>query len=185
MDSRLAESFVNRDDHRVLGRRLHDFCLYDALFLSIDQNPIWTRSRDVRMEDLRQAVIVCSTPPEVLLRARRPLGWWRTQRWLYATRKAKLVDEFAKFTAYIADFDSRPVFWEDDQKGESLRAPWVLSTLVFLEDHTNMTEREILTAPLGKMLWKAAALAEQLGLSRDDIMTEEEENAMKQMGIEV
>ncbi len=182
MDCRLAESFVNRDDHIVLGRRLHDFCLSDVLFLSIDDNPIWVRGKAATLDDLRSAVVICSTPPAKLRRARFPrLSRW----WMWQTRKVKFADELHRFADYVEDFDQRPKFWSDEGEREGLRAPWVLSTLVFLEDHTNMSEDQILTAPLGWTLWKAAALAEQLGLSRDEIMTEEEEKAMEEMGVKV
>lgn len=183
MDRRLAESYVNRDDHRVLGVRLHPYCLYDVFFLTLDQNPLLLGGKEVTTTDLQSAVVICSTPPERLLAARRIT--WRKRLWMRLVRRfANWEAELLKFMAYREDFDSRPVFWQGDEGG-SMRAPWVLSISAFLEDHSNMTEREIMTAPLGKMLWKSAALAEQLGVTKSELMSEEEEEAIKEMGIDI
>lgn len=181
MDSRFAESWVNRDDHVVFGRRLHDYCLYDAFFLAIDENPLHLRHRDVTRADLFMAAYICSTPPARLLKGCRPsplaTHWWR-----WRMRRRSLVLEVKRFEAYVSDFDARPVFWGGGG-GEPLKAPWVLSIATLLEAHTNATESQIMTMPVGKALWKAAAIAEQNGMTKDDIMSSEEEAAMKEMGM--
>ena len=86
-----------------------------------------------------------------------------------------MATEIARWIGYRQDYDARPKFWHEETEGTGLRAPWILSIASFLEEHSNMTEREVMTAPLGLMLWKSAALAEQLGMTRSDIMTEKEE----------
>lgn len=186
MDSRLAESFVNRDDHVVLGRKLHDFCLYDVFLLALDGNPLYLKHRKVEKDDLLAAVSICSSDPERFMRVRTQGLWAKLKDavWKWKWRRRSIALELRKWEAYVDDFDARPVFWEGEG-GEPMKAPWVLSVLTFLEDHTNMGEREIMTAPLGKMLWKSASLAEQLGMSKSQIMTEEEEEALKEMGVEL
>jgi hypothetical protein len=184
MDNRYLEAVVNKQ-HVILGRKLHPYCLYDMLILTIAENPLVTRSRAIGLPDLRQAVIVCSTPYQRFLEARSPIGkvpltWWR-----FVSRNPKTDEELAKFIAYLEDFSARPTFWEDDGGGGpgGLRAPWILKMAAFIECYSNMREEEVMTAPLGKMFWKSAALAELLGMSKSELQTEEEEAAMKEMGL--
>jgi hypothetical protein len=179
VDSRFAESLVNRDDHRVLGVRLHPYCFYDAMFLELAESPLLLKHRNVVLADLYAAVGICSAQPEVLLRG-ETRSFSRLRRW--RMRRMNLEAEVAKFIVYVKDYDARPVFWEGEgEGGGSLRAPWILSIATFLENHSNMKEREIMTAPIGKMLWKSAALAEQMGLTKSQLMTEEEEAAIAEL----
>lgn len=181
MQSAYFEALVNRR-HRVLGRVLHDFCLYDILFLTLAENPIWLEHREPTLADLEEAVVICSLPPERFLRAEAAPRTWRERfdlRW-WKLRNAGLgsagaAAALADFQIYLADFFSPPATWEDEAgEARRLKAPWIQSLAVFLEAHTNMTEREIMTAPVGLMLWKAETLGERLGVSAGEIMSEEE-----------
>lgn len=175
MQAAFVEAVVNRG-HRVLGRRLHDFCLYDAIALSLADNPLWTGG-DTALTDLEQAVLICSLPPERFLRAQlAPRNWIeRLGRWLWKRTNRRRIHalERGSWNAYIEDFYALPDYW-DCADGKPLRAPWLYGTAVFLEKNTNMTEREICTAPIGKMFWKAAILAERLGIAAAELMTDEE-----------
>jgi hypothetical protein len=199
MQTAYFEAVVNRR-HRVLGRKLHDFCLYDALFLSLAGNPLWTGERDPDLADLQEAALICSSPPDRLLRAelsprnlveRFSCAIWQIRCSNLCDLPQRFADELAAFVAYIDDFYSVPKLWEGDQKGRPLRAPWILALACYIEMHSNMQEREIMTAPLGAMLWKAQAIAERRGENVSEIMTQDEieigreqQEAMRQSGEE-
>jgi hypothetical protein len=170
MQTAFLEAVVNRVDHRVLGRRLDAFCLYHALFLTIAANPLWVGGRAATLADLQEAVLICSLPPERFLSAR--LGP-QTIREAFASR-SDLAAELALFTSFVSDFHSLPEHWSASGKGKSLRAPWILSLACYIEAHSNMTEREIMTAPIGLMHWKAEAIAERRGENVSDLMTDDE-----------
>ena len=183
MQTAFLESLVNRR-HTVLGRALHDFCLYDALFLEIAENPLWLGGRAPTIEDLIEAVNICSLPPERLLQAEPgPRTWREALRhfwWLRGNVRADNRDrdfferELVKFAAFIADSNAAPKMWDAQSGGRTIRAPWILSIANYVEMHSNMSEREIFTAPLGKILWKAEAIAERKGEALAEMMTQEE-----------
>ena len=170
---------MNRDDWIVYGRRLHPFCLYDLFFLALDQNAAYFGESPTQ-EDLLAAVLVCSSRYEDLQAGRYSLKGWRKSLWVKAASLMNFKLELLKFKAYLADFDSRPEFWESTES-QSCRAPGILSIATFIERETNMTEREIMTAPIGKMFWKSAALGELSGLSGSQIVTPEEAAFIKEM----
>lgn len=180
MQAAFIEAVVNRD-HRVLGRKLHDFCILDAIALSVAGNPIWIGGK-VGMEHLQQAVLICALDHGRFLRAR--LGpqnrweWfarilWKRQNRL-RERDGLLPWHLALWDAYVADFYASPEFFEPDEEGERLCAPELFSMACFIEDHSNMTTQEIMTAPIGLMMWKSATLAERLGIAGAKMMSEEQ-----------
>ena len=177
MQDSFSEAWINRTDHVVYGRKLNPFCLLHLLFLSLDRNAAYF-GKEPTIDSLISAVLVCSSKPEDLSAGRHTLQGWRKKVWLYGALLQNFDAELAKFRSYIADFDSKPEFWQSDDGG-SLRAPAILSIATYLEMKTNMTEREIYTAPIGKMYWKSAAIAEMEGNSRAEIMTDEEAEFLK------
>lgn len=183
MDSRYLESVINRDgQHVVLGRRLHPYCLNDILLLTADNNPIVCGEGSPDWGHLVVAVLVCSTPAAEFISPRLGGVWrWLYVVWLTWRYKRHLAREAAKFAAYVDDYFQPPEFWTSDE-GRTSRAPWILSVAAFIEDHSNMTEAEIMTAPAGKMLWKSAALAEHQG-SETEIVSETDQQAMKELGL--
>ena len=179
MDERFTEAWVNRDDWIVYGRRLHPFCLYDLFFLALDQNAAYFGDSPTQ-EDLLAAVLVCSSKYEDLQAGRVSLKGFRRTYWMHKCKRVSFVQELLKFRAYLKDFDSRPQFWES-ASGESMRAPALLSVATFLELKTNMTESEIWTAPIGKMFWKSAAIAEIEGVTSSQIVTPDEAKFIDEM----
>ena len=171
MQKSFAEALINRDDHTCYGRKLHDFCLYDLLFLALDQNAAYFGT-DPTQEDLLAAVLICSSDPKDLLRGRHSIEGWRKKWFIRKAMFTTFAQELAKFKSYIADFDQRPEFFTDGN-GSSLKAPSVLSVAGFIEKHSNMTHHEIMSAPIGLMFWKSAAIAEFEGLTTAEIMTQE------------
>lgn len=182
MDARYLEAVVNEDgQHVVLGRRLHPFCFSDIQFLEIDDNPLWFNHRKISWGDLFNATLVCATEPDV---CGVPWSLWsrcKMTLWvLWGRRRYSLQAEVDKFAAYVKDYYTRPRIWASDE-GKTVKAPWLLSIAVYIEAHSNLSERQIMRAPAGKMLWKYAAIAEVLHGA--DVMSEEEENAFKELGI--
>lgn len=182
MQAAFFEAVVNRE-HTVFGRRLHDLCLYDALFLSLLENPLWVGGMPT-VADFEEAVLVCSLPPERFTRAQlAPQTTWEKvtrSAWRRRNRRRNLSAEFAAWQNYVADFLSEPETWEGEGKGGTAKAPWILSLATAIEQKSNMTWREIMTAPIGVMLWKAAAIAEVEGNGPDMMTAEEIEMAAEQ-----
>lgn len=193
MDERFRESWFNRD-HVVLGRRLHPFCLYDALILSEFQSPFIADQKDkptvFTLEDLQTAVLVCSSAPEVFLNARLIRSRWDALRmWWFGVKSHRVCPTQAAFRhqgklfgAYLRDFSSPPEFWEDEDGTGVARLPWILSNAVHLLRTTHMTREEIWRLPLGQVFWYSATIAIQMGTTKAELMTPEEEAAMAELG---
>lgn len=183
MQAAFFEAVVNRE-HTVLGRRLHALCLFDALFLTLLRNALWVGEMPT-LADLEEAVLVCSLPPERFESAKlAPQSTWEKvtrSLWRRRNRRRNFVHELRLWNAYVADFLSEPATWEGgDAKGGTAKAPWILSLATAMELKTNMSEREIMTAPIGKMLWKSAAIAEVEGNGPDLMTADEIEMAAEQ-----
>ena len=180
MQEAFAEAWINRDDHKVYGRRLYPFCLQHLLFLVIDHNGAYF-GKDPSRDDLIKAVLICSSKPEDLQAGRHTLDGLRKKHFIYAAMYRNHDAELAKWRSYLADYDSKPEFWEAKASSEGLRAPSILSLATYLEMKTNMTESEIMNAPIGKMFWKSAAITELEGGSSSQIVTDEEAEMIKVM----
>ena len=175
MQTAFIESIVNLR-HTVLGISMHDLCLYDAISLTVAGNPLWVGGT-ARMEDLQQAALICNLPPGRFLSGTLDPRTWpeRLSRmlWKKRNRRRAFHTHLALWDAYVADFNAIPEYWTCED-GKSFKAPWLYSMACFIEQNSNMVEREILTAPIGKMFWKAATIAERLGISAAELITEEE-----------
>lgn len=186
MDPRYLEAVVNEDAHKVLGRRLHPFCFYDALILEIDENPLWMGHRDVTWGDLFNAALICSSDPEMFLVPSRMRGFWRWIRnslWVsWGRRRYKLTAEVEKFRAYIKDFYSKPHMWSSSDSKRS-GAPWILSVASYIECHSNLTEEQVMRAPIGKMMWKYGTIAEMLHGA--EMVSDEEQAGIKALGLKI
>lgn len=189
MDQRFYEAWFNAE-HSVLGRRLHPFCLNDALILSLAESPFLLGSdASIRygLTDLQLAVKICSTPAGIFLNARLDREWFvglRSAWWTTQCKRMDFSEQCQRFVNYIDDFNSAPETWhDDDDAGDGkLRAPWVLANAVFLIRHTTFTPEQVWTMPLGMSLWYCATLSEQLG-SKIQIVSEEESEGMKELGL--
>ena len=182
MQKEFAEAWLNRDDHKVYGRRLKPFCLRHLFYMALFQNATYLANSDDRSA-LLQAVLICSSSHEDLEKGRLSLTGWRQSLWIRGCFMWDNRIELAKWKAYIADFDARPEFWQGEEGGGA-RAPGVLAVATFIEQHSNMMEKEIMEAPIGKMFWKSATIAELNGLSSAQLITDEESEFMKEMEAE-
>lgn len=189
MDQRFYEAWFNTE-HQVLGRRLHPFCLNDALILSLAESPflLGTGSEiHYGLTDLQMAVKICSTPARTFLNARLDREWFgglRAALWTSQCKRMEFSEQCQRFVSYIDDFNSPPLTWHDDgDAGDGkLRAPWVLANACFLIRQTTFTPDEVWTMPLGMSLWYCATISEQLG-SKIQLMSEEEAEGLKQLDL--
>ncbi len=189
MDQSFYEAWFNAD-HKVLGRRLHPFCLNDALVLSLAESPFMLgKEPGVRYDlpALQLAVQVCSTPADVFLQARFDRSWPQkltTFGWTLWCRRQDFHTSCQQFLTYIDDYYAVPEVWqnESDSPGDKLHAPWILGNAVFLMRNTTLSSDEIWTMPIGKALWITATLSEQLG-APIQIVSEEEQAGMAALGL--
>jgi hypothetical protein len=189
VDQKFCEAWFNTQ-HTVLGRKLHPFCLEDALILSLAESPFLLGTESsVRygLTDLQMAVKICSTPSEVFLNARLDKAWFSSLRsawWTSQCKRMNFEEQCQRFVTYIDDFNSAPETWhdEDDAGDGKLRAPWVLANAVFLIRHTTFTPKQVWTMPLGMALWYCATLSEQLG-SKIQLLSEEEQKGIEALGL--
>jgi hypothetical protein len=193
LDTRFYEAWINTE-HRVLGRKLHPFCLEDALILSLSDSPFLLGTEaglTYDLEDLQLAATVCSLPGEVFLQARFNRSWQqRLRTWVWSGKwqrrcatEAGLAEECQKFVTYIDDYNSGPETWQDDDAGAGqLRAPWILSTVIYITQHSTYRPREVWKMPIGQAFWIAAVLAEQRGSKGFQFVSEEEAKGLKELG---
>lgn len=182
MQAAFFEAVVNRE-HTVCGKRLHDLCLYDALFLTLLGNPLWVGGTPT-LAAVEEAVLICSLPPSRFTRAQfaPQTIWekWTRALWQRRNQSRNLPNELRLWDAYVADFLSEPETWEGDAKGGACKAPWIFTTATAIEQNSNMSTCEIMTAPIGLMLWKAATIAELEGNGLELMTAEEIEMAAEQ-----
>ena len=198
MDERFRESWFNTS-HVVLGRALHPFCLYDALILSTEKSPFICEDEDrgattFSLQDLQLAVLVCSTDHRVFLEARLCKTWLDKLRMKLFGRRSRMICKDQRslehqgklFSTYLRDYNSGPQLWEGDD-GEDrglpeMKTPWLLAYVVRLIRSTTFRPEEVWTMPIGQVFWYVTVLAEQTGTKSIDIVSPEEEAAMKELG---
>jgi hypothetical protein len=195
LDPRFYEAWFNAD-HTVLGRRLHPFCLQDALILSMSESPFLAGTVpgiDYGLEELQVAVTICSTPADTFLHARFNRSWpqkvaviWWSKKWRkICAHEDALREQCQRFVNYIDDYNSPPEVWYDESDSPEdgkMQAPWILGNVVFLIRHTSFTPQQVWTMPIGQALWYCVTLSEQLGRKIQVVSTDELE-AMREMGL--
>lgn len=177
-DPRFLEAWVNRAGHRVFGRKLHPLCFLDMLALEAVESPFLPGSlADPKEADFHLAIHLLSQPIRSLEISDRiaELPWWR--RFVYA--RYDLGKANAQLQSYFNDYFTTLEMWRADDVGKSCQAPWILSQVTFLLQHTNLSERDIWTRPIGQMMCYASALEEQLSSSQ--VISPEEQEAMQEL----
>lgn len=175
MDEAFLEAWINRDDHVVLGRRLHPLCLLDALAFEIVRSPFSSLFSDdgileqltsvITNGHLQMAVAICSTPYEDLLsfisNPNRPSTFlWRTSC-LFRDFEAAAVD----FQTYIADYLTVPETWDvsDYESSFDPGTPWPLKLVTFLTVQGRMDNDKVWRMPIGQAIWTASSVSEMSG----------------------
>lgn len=198
MNENFLENWIN-GEHRVLGRRLHPFCLYDALALIHLESPFLDieNAGTVEHADLRWAVDVCSAPPGAALE----LGFYHRsvvkdvltglafrfhpRQWsLFGPRPSmelRFKRECDAFVAYVDDFFRPPQTWNKGEASES-GAPWPLAIATQLERNVSEGRHAIWSMPLGQALWRSVMIGIQDG-SDAQFLTDEEETFLREAGL--
>lgn len=168
MNRPFAESFINRDDHVVLRRRLLPLSLWHLLHLEIAGSPYFVGGTFPSVRDLRLAVAVCTTPFPRLpdLSGRRLFTDW------LRTWNCEFLGETAKFRAYLDDFNALPQLWKKEEgtrPGErpAVGLPWALAIVSGICGSTGWSAETAWNLPVGQAYWYHVAFAMQRGCHVD------------------
>lgn len=183
MNENFLEAWVN-SNHRVLGKRLKPFCLAHAVALYVIESPyvsVFESSmgeRNVSLIDLELAVRVCSSPFDTLLstldRGLTSVLWSMNNRLVRDPQQ-----EANKFEIYLKDFIALPETFDKDSNGGEAGAPWPLSVGTLLSSKGGLDFEYAMQMPIGKAMWIAACLGEQMGAI--DIMSEMEGSIVEEV----
>ena len=167
MNRTFAESFLNRDDHVVLGRRLLPLSLWHLLQLEIAGSPYFSGATFPGPKDLRLAVAVCTTP---FPRLPDLSGKKLVRDWLKSWR-CDFLTETAKFRTYLEDFNALPQLWQEEKKPGKGRAPvglpWALAIVSGICGSTGWSAETAWNLPVGQAYWYHIAFAMQKGANVD------------------
>lgn len=165
-DPLFLEAWVNRQDHRIFGRRLEPLSLWHLLALDAIDSPFLPDGDDeATISDYLLAAAILSKrvphdlqiDPEKIAPSRMSI--MRAIPFGLAQKKAN-----AKLRAYFDDYWSALQIWPDsDEPRVTIGAPWILAKVAFLLRNTNLSEYRIWSAPIGQILCYEAALLEQIG----------------------
>lgn len=124
LDKRLAESWINRGRHVVLGRALRPFCLWHKFLLEFIDSPFVSGTQPPTLIDLELAVRVCrsrfDTPIESIFGRR---GFAQKLWMLWLAKRYDAQAEGEKFRQYIHDFHAHPRFWQPAQAPDAFDGP--------------------------------------------------------------
>ena len=145
--------------HKVLGRELKPLSILHLIWLYNAESPLVITNKNVTMEDLEIAVLICSncTNEGILaalnakengIRLRISNYFWRRQN----RRKRSLQLELRRFLTYNDDFMALPKFMPREGESDE-KLPWLLVHMANLIKATGWDEQEVLNMPIGKVLW--------------------------------
>jgi hypothetical protein len=180
---RYFENVVNVP-HTVLGIKLQPLCILHFLWLQHLESPLIQTDKPATIEDLELAVIVCSSlsNEEILAKLSTPalLSLERLKRlmWHRSNRKADLKAELLKFIAYQDDYCSLPAFMGNDGNTIDEKLPWLLLYQAALIKSTGWSEQEVVTMPLGKVVWLNTAFG-YLNSGECSVVSDKEAKAME------
>jgi hypothetical protein len=165
MNRHFAESFLNREDHRVLGLPLRPLSLWHMFNLEVAQSPYFTAASFPAPKDLRLAVNVCRSSfpklPDLSCTIWEWLKCWRCEFFV----------ESVKFRTYLADFNALPQLWQADKPTTAGRPqtglPWSLAIVASVCGSTGWDETKVWNMPIGQAYWYHVAFAMQKGSSVD------------------
>ena len=135
MQSGFAESILNRDDHRVFGRRMQPLCAAHLLYLEATGNAIF-RGEKLTLGDLLMAARVCSMRPRLIG------GVWRVPYFsasIFDRLQFELNSIFPRifernclaWMAYVEDYLQQPSKCETpDFHGKAISSPAVVAAVV-------------------------------------------------------
>ena len=162
MDDRFFQAFLP-GDHRVCGRKLRPYSAWHSLILHAINSPLVDDEGTCTPLDLIHAIRVVSTvyPAQPDLRPSiRDLIWvWRMNR------NADLFSrEWKLYSAYLADFTSRPRFWQDAESfGSTVTGPACLLMVAALISRSSLLLHEAWNMSLAEGQWLEATIEERAG----------------------
>jgi hypothetical protein len=168
MNRPFAESFLNRDDHVVLRRRLLPLSLWHLLNLEIAGSPYFLGGSFPTPKALRLAVTICTTPfPRLPDLSGRRLLLDFVKSW-----NCRFLTETAKFRAYLDDFNALPQLWREEKSKpsgtrEPVGLPWALAIVSGICGSTGWSAETAWNLPVGQAYWYHVAFAMQKGASVD------------------
>lgn len=168
MNRLFAESFLNRDDHVVLGRSLLPLSMWHLLHLEIARSPYFSGASFPSPLDLRMAVTVCTTPfPRLPDLSGRRLVWDWLKSW-----RCDFLTETAKFRAYLDDFNALPMLWRQEERRtpgarETVSLPWALAIVTGICGSTGWSAETAWNMPVGQAYWYHVAFAMHRGCHVD------------------
>lgn len=181
MNRPFAESFLNREDHRVLRCRMLPLSLWHLLNLEIAKSPYFFGNTFPLVKDLRIAVNICTTPFPKLpdFSQKRLVGDW-LRSW-----RCDFLTETAKFKSYLEDFNALPQLWKKQEikpagEREAVGLPWALAIVTSVCGSTGWSAETVWNMPVGQAYWYHVAFAIQKGCSVD-LLSEGEMEAIERV----
>jgi hypothetical protein len=107
------ESFINTDDHVVLGRRLKPFCLWYQFVLEAIDSPIFSPNAPLSLVDLEIAARICQSDYQDFTQAQQKPGFMGKVKFGVKAMRTSIADEVSKFDRYILDYARLPETFEN------------------------------------------------------------------------
>ena len=163
-----SEAFFNQQ-HVIYGRELLPFCLRHWILLCTLKSPL-IYGGEVKLEDMRLAVIACSTrtDAEFMEACKFKWGYWRL--WKKITAFMPIDAAFKSFNTYVEDYLPQFPFWQNCETSGESKLDGFLVTAARLLD--SCTPDYIENMPMGKMLVWAMAKNESEGFPNKNLMTD-------------
>jgi hypothetical protein len=197
VDETFAEAVVHRRSHKVLGFRLRPFSFWHAANLDFVESPFAGHNKKIDFGELLIAAKTCRLlfprtlqrhPFEKivdLLKARkyRPIKakFNELKRGDLSNVKLPLMQEVAKFCAYLRDYSERPEYMTREES-VPVKTPWYLfEVAMFKRYNPHLTWAQCWDMPIGEASWYNAAMLEATG-TQIDLVTPEYRKAFRQIG---
>jgi hypothetical protein len=169
------QSFIHQE-YAVFGRELLPFCLRHWLLLVALKSPL-ILGGTIELEDMRLAVMVCSTRTnrEFFAASRFKSLYWKI--WKRFTRQLSVTSALRHFNGYIDDYLPDFPFWKNEADKSEERVPGFFISAARLL--SSCTPDLILNMPLGEMLAWNLAKNEADGYPNENLMTEFEVDILR------
>ena len=177
MNDKLIEAFFEAP-HTVLGRRLKPLTLRHAFVLAAADNELLTGGEGCTVDDIYQAVEICSRDGLYFFGDNTPSEIRKTW-WHWRTRKYDMVDEFIKLGRYFEDYTPRPEVWTSGSGKKGAGCHWIISTIAGLMKHLGMSKDDAWNESPGSANWLLVAALEADPMISIDVMSEEEARAVE------
>lgn len=163
--------------HKIFGRELLPLCLSHLVALEAVNSPLVDEEgeMDAGPEDLALAIYLLSRPhrPDCLISPPPSRIPFRLKRGLQKAKQEQLEEVNLRLKAYLDDHLVGVEMFLPEGDGKRLGAPFAISLVGFLNQHTNLTHFEQWTLPVGYLIWLQASIQEQI--SEAEVMGDEDD----------